>query len=449
LLKGILSYGLVEGFSKGLNKLVILLLPLLLTTVSFGKLGIIISLELLVPVVLLLGLERAVLRFQSDKNLSLKLLSTVVMVIGLLHLGALFLLILGHFIGINEFFGLRLFPDIFLVLILTYLQGIILVNLNRIRVESKHKEYFKYRLIFQIVKIIVVISLAFLLKNHLAYLIGGIFSSLIILYMIMRNNNFKIGLSFDKAVFLVLVSYSWPFVFHGLAGNLLGTFDRFVIASNLSLLDVAQYTFAYALGSAVAFSFIGLSVYMEPMIYKEDDLKARERLLNNYLMYALIGGSIVTMLITLGANNLVPLFYGKGYEDSLAYLPLIAIGHMFLPFYTIANYKLAYEKKTKSIAVVSFFCALVNVLMNILLVPFIGVPGAAIATIGSYFLMAFIFSIVIRDSKDLFRINMIGILFLTVTAVLVYLDSSFLFYSLSALVILLSLFFKYSKKIKE
>jgi O-antigen/teichoic acid export membrane protein len=420
LVKEILSYGIVEGLSKGLNKLVILLLPLLLTSNLFGKIGILLSLELLLPVLLLLGLERSVLRFQSDPALNAKLLSTVTVVITILHAIVLLLLVGFYFSGFSYFTGLNLFPDLFLLILLIYLQGLILINLNKFRVESRHKEYFSYRLIYQGIKIFAIIFLTLIYKDQTSYLVGGIFSSLIILILIFYKSNLRNQFSFDKKVFVVLISYSWPFIFHGFAGNILGTFDRFVIVSNLSLEDVAQYTFAYTLGSAVVFSFVGLSVYMEPLVYKEHDTRKRENILKKYLIYALCVGLIFTITIIMAANFLIPMFYGTSYEESLKYLPLIAIAHMFVPFYTICNYKLAYEKKTKSIAFLSVICSLFNIGINIWLVPIIGVNGAVIATLISYFFMAIFFTFKIRDSRPIFKMNLIFIILLAALSVIVY-----------------------------
>ena len=68
MLKKILSYGVVEGISKGLNKLVVLILPFFITSENYGILGLLIAIELVLPLISLLGLERAALRFYHFKS---------------------------------------------------------------------------------------------------------------------------------------------------------------------------------------------------------------------------------------------------------------------------------------------------------------------------------------------------------------------------------------------
>lgn len=420
LIKGILSYGLLEGLSKGLNKLVILLLPFFLITSAFGKIGLILAIELLVPVVLLLGLDRAVLRFQSDQEFNEKLVSTVKFVISILHFFCLLTLSFLYIIDYEQILGLDLFPDLLLLLILIYFQALVIINLNRLRVESRHKEYFRYRLVFQTIKILTILFLAFVLENHISYIIGGILSSLIIIIWMRFSSSINDKLRFDQNTFVILIGYSWPFVFHGLAGNVLGSLDRFIIKSHLTLIDVGQYTLAYSIGSAVTFSYVGLSVYIEPLIYKEKDKIKREKLLSHYVLYALLIGVLVAICSIILSNYIIPNYYGDDYIDSLKYIPLIAIAHLFLPFYTISNYRLAYEKKTKSIAFISIVCSILNVLLNLWLIPIIGVYGSVVATLVAYFLMALLFTFKIIDIKSLYRSNIIFISFLGLLSILAF-----------------------------
>lgn len=68
MFKKIFSYGFVEGIAKGLNKLTILILPLLIDVFSYGLLALLISVELILSFISFLGLERVILRFYSIKK---------------------------------------------------------------------------------------------------------------------------------------------------------------------------------------------------------------------------------------------------------------------------------------------------------------------------------------------------------------------------------------------
>ncbi len=164
-----MSYGVVEGIAKGLNKSIILALPLFINTISIGKIGLLISLELIIPVISLLGFERAILRFYSERNNFSCLKKTISISTIVTHAVLILLILLIYFFGFKSFFGLNLFPDIFLVIFLVYFQGTNLITLNILRVEENHKVYFKARLFLQSTKFILVFLIIFRTNSYLGY----------------------------------------------------------------------------------------------------------------------------------------------------------------------------------------------------------------------------------------------------------------------------------------
>ena len=47
----------------------------------------------------------------------------------------------------------------------------------------------------------------------------------------------------------------------------------------LTIEEVGIYSLAYVIGSSISFAFIGVTVFMEPLIYKEKNIINREILL--------------------------------------------------------------------------------------------------------------------------------------------------------------------------
>lgn len=392
MIKKILSYSVVEGVSKALNKGVLFSLPLLLITTEFGKVGILVTFELLFPVVLLLGLDRCVLRFHKDSEGDTPIIPTILTSVIAMHVLAAVLLLVGSWAGYDIFFGISVAPDMFLLIGLSLLQGIILINLNALRVEGNHKAYFTFRLLFQVLKFTLIFLLVFSSIGYLSYVIGGILAALVVMIFIYKKLKSDFKLSFNSNVFISLLGFSWPFVFHGVAGNILGNVDKLIIQAKLSTEDVGVYTFAYAVGSAIAFGFIGLSVYFEPLIYKEHDDKMRKNLLQSFLSVGLLIGLSLFLIISLVSVWVLPTFYSDNYSRSFELIPIIAAGHLFMPFYLISNYEFIYHKRTLNIAIISIVCSVINIALNLYLIPRLGIIAAAYTTIATYILMAIVFS---------------------------------------------------------
>jgi O-antigen/teichoic acid export membrane protein len=403
LLKKILSYGLVEGIAKGLNKLTVLALPLLIDTVSFGKIGLLISFELILPLVSLLGFERAVLRFYSERNEFLNFKKTVSVSTIVAHIFLVLVLVSIYLFGCKTFFGLSLFPDIFLVILLVYFQGSNLITINMLRVEEKHKVYFKARLFLQITKFILVFTFIYWTRSYIGYLYGAIIAAIMTNLFYRIQSDKKEAELFSKKTFLSLIVFSWPFIFHGVAGNLIGNADKFILERFMSMREVGLYTFAYSFGSMMLFAYIGISVYMEPMIYKEKDDATREILLSNYKLIALSLGVLAYIVISLLSVFILPLVYDQSYMEVITYIPVIALIFLVYPYYLQSNYRMIYNKKSLNIAITSIISATINIVFNILFIPIYGIFGAVIVTFISYLIQALMFVFISNKFKFSFE----------------------------------------------
>ncbi|WP_419870097.1 oligosaccharide flippase family protein [Chryseobacterium sp. CT-SW4] len=413
MLKKILSYGFVEGIAKGLNKLILLLLPFFLNTTDFGKVGLILSIETLLPFITLLGFERAILRFYSEHDTFQSFDKTLANSINISHL--LVLIGLGglYLLNIKEVLGLKIFPDLVILLILVYLQGINQIVLNKFRVKENHRKYFKSRLFLQIGKFVLVLALVYYTKSYLGYLIGGIIVALITNLLFNVKSTKKSPQKFSSKTFNYLFLFSWPFIFHGMAVNLLGNADKFILERYLTLSDVGQYTFVYSLGSMMAFGFIGISVYLEPIIYKSD-IKQREKLINDYILYGSVISVILFSIISIFSQYFLGFIYKKDYANVAYLIPLIAISFIVYPYYLTANYRMIYEKKTRQIAVLSILTCIFNIVLNFILIPKYHLFASVLVTYISYFIQALIFTYISYEKKmtrQMLEILILGILF--------------------------------------
>ena len=443
MFKKILSYGFVEGIAKGLNKLTILILPFLIDVSSYGQLALLISVELILPFISFLGLERVILRFYSIKKEYRLFDNTVSFSVKLSHLVILFLVVIIYLIFGNNFFGIRLFPDLLLVIFLVFFQGMNLLKFNVLRVNEDHKTYFKKKLMFSALKFFLVFLIVLVFKSYLGYLIGSLISSILI-YSSFKNNiplNFKNKGSLKT--FKKLFSFSYPFVFHGISLSLLGNADKFIINYYLTIEEVAIYSLAYVIGSSISFAFIGVTVFMEPLIYKEQNITKRKFLLDKFKYLTMFIGVMAYFVISLCNQYLLPNIYNDSFNDILLYVPLIALAYLVFPYYLKANYILTYNKKTKPIALISIFSSLLNIGLNIVLIPFYGIYAAVIITIFSFMVQSIIFTIISNREKRLSKETFSLLIFIVIIIISVYFKIP---YYLSTVLFLLFIAFD-SKKI--
>lgn len=439
MLKKVLSYGMVEAVSKGLNKLLVLLLPFLLSAESYGKIGIIISIEVLLPIITLLGLERAVLRFYGNND-DYKLddfIPTILNSLKLTHIVFFVICAIMALAGVKHIFGIDLLYDVFLIILLVYFTCYNRIIILTYRVEDKHKEYYRANVLLQLGKFIVCLGLCLLLNTYIGYIVGSLIVSFII-NCIYRYRGKSKGVNIDT--FKYLFAFSWPFIFHGIAMNLLGNADKFIIQTYLSFEDVGQYTFAYSIGSMIFFAFIGISIYLEPQIYKSKNIEVRDLNIDKFIIAALVTAFVFYNLICLIAYYGIPRYYSEEYNRAILYVPYIGMSFLMYPFYLSSNYTLIYDKRTKIIASISIVSCIISLLLNVYFIPIYGVLGAIIINVVSYTTQILLFILV----SNKFRLNVYFLenFIIGVSLILfVYFQVPFYFASALILIYLLYLFF--------
>lgn len=100
-----------------------------------------------------------------------------------------------------------------------------------------------------------------------------------------------------------------------------------------------------------------------------------------YLGWCLFG---LALALVAFAPELIRVIATSEYRDAATILRLVAIGLIFHGIYQALQLTLFYAKKTQWISVATGTALAVNVTMNLALIPFLGMHGAAFATIAAY-----------------------------------------------------------------
>jgi O-antigen/teichoic acid export membrane protein len=184
--------------------------------------------------------------------------------------------------------------------------------------------------------------------------------------------------------------FGLPMVPQQLSGWILGIGDRVVIRHLLGSAAVGRYSVAYNVGSLGFMLLVFVNQAWEPRIYAVADRVARSRLLAssrdmmNLLLIPVVCG------LAAGAPVVLGVWVPRSFHPA-ELTPIVAIvATCTFPFgQFVANLRaLMSEGKTGRAAVATLVAAAVNVGLNLVMVPFIGITGSAIATVISYALCA-------------------------------------------------------------
>lgn len=183
------------------------------------------------------------------------------------------------------------------------------------------------------------------------------------------------------------LSIGFPVIFHTLAHNILTQSDRVMMQNmNISNSEIGIYSFFYTFTSVVITILTALNTSWCPFYY--DDLH------NNNWMHINKRGNNYIELFTVIECGFILLsrevsyfLVDKEYWTGINIIPILIISIYFIFMYQFqVNFEF-FHKKTRIIALGSAITALMNIILNILLIPKYGMYGASVATGISYLLL--------------------------------------------------------------
>lgn len=188
----------------------------------------------------------------------------------------------------------------------------------------------------------------------------------------------------DYTMLKTYLMFSLPLLPFTLSQWIIDLSNRYVIEHFMNLNAVGIYSAACGIGTLVSFFYAPISIVLLPTITSlhengnAEELKTHLKYsLNFFLMFAipsLFGLSILSKVLL---TSLSTPEFATGY----LIIPVITFGTIIQRSSWIFSNILMLFKKSKMIATIYIFSALSNIILNAILVPSIGIMGAAIATL--------------------------------------------------------------------
>jgi O-antigen/teichoic acid export membrane protein len=164
--------------------------------------------------------------------------------------------------------------------------------------------------------------------------------------------------------------------------------DRYVISYFLGAASVGIYSAAYGIGTIISMAAGVLDLVLAPTLSKLYD-EGRMEEVRTHLRYSLKYLLAVAIPFVFGAAVLAePVLRvfstAEIASEGYSVVPLVALGTLFTIAFVPVRYGVILVKKTRITATIWVACAVVNLGLNILVVPRWGILGAAITTLIAY-----------------------------------------------------------------
>ena len=171
--------------------------------------------------------------------------------------------------------------------------------------------------------------------------------------------------------------------------------DRYVIGYFMSADAVGVYSASYGLGSMITFFYAPISIALLPAItnlYENNKIQELKTHLKYSLKFLLMFAIPSFFGLSVLSKSILRTLTTSEFIGGYSIVPVIALATILFNCGNINVNVLFLLKKTKTIGLIYGAFALVNMTLNIILVPLIGIIGAAIATLVTFMTQLFVVS---------------------------------------------------------
>src|SRR5215213_2041646 len=222
-------------------------------------------------------------------------------------------------------------------------------------------------------------------QGALGVVVGNFTGTLAVYLALLAVHREQLGLEFSRPLLREMNRFGVPLVPAALALIAVNFSDRFFLVHLASLDEVGLYEIGVRIASAMVLLLTAFRMAWPAFAYSiEDDAEAKRT-------YAFVLTYLVVVASWLALALLAPwlvrlLTQPEFYEGERVVAPL-AFGGMAYAAYIVMAIGVGRAKRTQFNWVITGFAAVVNVVLNLILIPPYGIMGAAVATVASYVVM--------------------------------------------------------------
>ena len=345
----------------------------------------------MVSAFLIYWLRMSVVRFWNMRSISKgQLIGTISSLSSLIILFVFFVFLLASYFLVNN---LNIpFSLIITGLVLFAVQALFELNMKIKTLLFKAGEYT----LINILRAVITVSIGVVLVINGFGAIGVLLSLIIaftalLIFTSRETWEYIRFFSFDKKLTGALFKYGVPVSLATMLQTIGNSTDRYLLVWLDSLSSAGIYSVASSmLGTSLSMLLASLSVAFYPIVLNALENNDKQEVINSLNQYAciFIGFSIPAVIgLVMVAPNLLSLLIGEDFlSGTLQVFPWLALSELFYglqAFYFAVSFQIS--KNTIGLVWIMLASTVINIILNIVLIPEYSIVGAAIATVISSF----------------------------------------------------------------
>ncbi|MCF7833379.1 MAG: oligosaccharide flippase family protein [Candidatus Marinimicrobia bacterium] len=340
-----------------------------------------------------------------------------------------------------------------------FLDAMYLIPLHYLRINNKALIFT----LITLVNVLINVSLNIYLIRYrgmgiegvfISNMVASAFSFLVLIPVVIKNFNGQ----FSRSLWKKLILFGLPFVPSGLSSMIIELSDRYMLQWFKGLEDVGLYSAGHKLGIFMMLVVMAFRFAWQPFFLQKHDDPAAPRLFSKIMTWFVFLMTIVFLLVSFFIKEIVSFeimgrhIIAQSYWAGITVVPLILAAYLFNGIYINFHPAIFYTGKTWVISVIVGIAAAINIVLNLILIPQVGMIGAGISSLSAYVFMAVCTYFVVRKWMPVvYEWGNLAIMFvltlsLTIIFFVVGIQTAWLKLVLVGIYMLVVLFFIYPKK---
>lgn len=374
---------------------------------DYGSMSLVLKIILLLTVIGKFGLQNSVQRYYAeqaisdDQNARRRYFSTLT--IGAALTGSLSTLLFLAIVWIIP--SSRLEPHLRYLFLaasaLIFIRSMQPTLIGFLRAEGRTKTYNAIEIGVRATTILLACSLLLLWKRSLGVFFGSTIAVEATGVLFLIGYRVRKGLIDLRAVdwdyFRQAAWFAFPLIGYELATVILDSGDRMLVQHYMGSQPLGYYSAAYNVSTYVEESLmVPINLALFPIYMKlwvEKGKPATQEFLSRGLngFIALAVGIVCLVLLT--SRDVIVVLASRKFQDAYKLLPVLVTGLLIYAIHIFLNAALLIYKKTATMAKLVVYACVLNLVMNVVLIPRIGLQGAALATLVSYLFLVILMGV--------------------------------------------------------
>jgi len=265
-----------------------------------------------------------------------------------------------------------------------------------------------------------------------------------------RSISFKY---FESKLFFEMIKYAAPLSLNSVSYWFLTGFNRIAISNYLSIYDNGLYALVTKFGSIITLFTQAFQMAWQELSFSKVKLNSEEqgrfysKAVNKFMIFLLLGATLSLPIIALLFDFIVDNQYREAYK----YMPLTLLSSVFSAYSSFMASIISTLKKTKYIFTTTLYGSIVNVIVLLILINYVGVYSAIIS-LNLGFLVTFLRRIQLVKKEIKLDINWggysVNLIIFTLVSIM-FSTENIIYIILSIFIVLITFYFSFKKDLNN